>query len=79
MSVSLVGRLIVEVRPMSREEVEAEGWDDHSTAAMVLLLDDGTILYPSRDEEGNGPGALFGVEANGGAFGLFSGMVQLWL
>lgn len=25
----------------------------------VIVLDDGTEIYASRDEEGNGPGALF--------------------
>jgi hypothetical protein len=26
---------------------------------IVLELDDGTSIFPSRDDEGNGPGALF--------------------
>jgi len=26
----------------------------------ALVLENGTVLYPSRDEEGNGPGAMFG-------------------
>ena len=60
--VTLVGRRIVEVRAMSTRELEAEGWPPDETVP-VLVLDDGTILFPSRDEEGNGPGALFGATA----------------
>jgi hypothetical protein len=60
--VALVGRRIVEVRAMSTRELEAEGWPADETAP-VLVLDNGAILFPSRDEEGNGPGALFGATA----------------
>jgi hypothetical protein len=58
----LVGRTIKQVRKMTAKELEAEGWEgDH---ALVIELDNGTLVYPSRDDEGNGPGALFG-SANG--------------
>jgi len=58
MSSELIGKKIVEVRPMTEEELESEGWDGgHGT---VLVLDDGTLLYPSQDEEGNGTGVMFG-------------------
>jgi hypothetical protein len=60
--VALVGRRIVEVRAMSAHELEAEGWPPDETVP-ALVLDNGAILYPSRDEEGNGPGALFGATA----------------
>jgi hypothetical protein len=46
---------------MTEEELAAEDW--MATAGyvpVVLELDDGGLLYPSRDPEGNGPGALFG-------------------
>jgi hypothetical protein len=59
---ALVGRRIVEVRAMSMRELEAEGWPPDETVP-VLVLDNGAILFPSRDEEGNGPGALFGATA----------------
>lgn len=51
------GKTIVDIRWMSEDEVREMGW---SCGAVVLVLDDGTLLLPSRDDEGNGPGALFG-------------------
>jgi hypothetical protein len=69
---TIVGRRIVEVRPMTRPEARREGWEPDQARspgeATVLVLDDGTILYPSRDDEGNGPGALFGADREGGLF-----------
>jgi len=35
---------------------------------VVIQLDDGTLLFPSRDEEGNGPGCMF-VQTPAGASG----------
>jgi len=59
--VDVVGRKIVAVRAMTDDEWENEGWDkDRFNPGCVLVLDDGTCLYPSRDTEGNGPGAIFG-------------------
>lgn len=58
----VVGKKIVEIRAMTKAEIEAEGWDKGTTA---LVLDDGTVIYPSQDDEGNGCGALFGVEKDG--------------
>lgn len=52
-----VGRTITKVRWMTKEEMDKQGW--YSRAA-VLELDNGDYLYASQDEEGNGPGALFG-------------------
>ena len=65
----LIGKKIVRVRPMTNRELEREGW----TLTMhgrppVLVLDDGTTIYPSQDEEGNHYGALVGVDARGGSF-----------
>ena len=65
--IALAGCRIVEVRAMSARELAAEGWDGDETVP-VLVLDNGTILFPSRDEEGNGPGALFGSTAQGKGF-----------
>ena len=45
---------------MTKKELDAEGWEGHDAPA-VLILSDGSKLYPSRDSEGNGPGALFGI------------------
>ena len=54
------------IRPMRPEEKKAEGWDEsHHETTMVIELEDGTKLYPSRDEEGNGPGVLFCTTPDG--------------
>ncbi len=62
---ALVGCRIVAVRAMSARELAAEGWDANETVP-ALVLDNGAILYPSRDDEGNGPGVLFGTSSRGG-------------
>jgi hypothetical protein len=67
MKSNLIGRKIFDVKPMGKAELEAEGWDDTGTA-VVIVLDDGTKLYASRDDEGNGAGALFGTDKKGKAF-----------
>lgn len=58
----LVGRRITEVRYLSNEESQALGWYGRS---VVLMLDNGALFFPSADDEGNGPGALFGQGADG--------------
>ena len=62
MEAELVGKKIVKVRQMIKIEMEQECWQGKN---MCLELDDGTIIYPSQDEEGNGPGALFGCDKKG--------------
>lgn len=52
----LVGRKIVDVKYMSKQDMDTLGWDDR---AVLLVLDDGNVIWPSRDDEGNGAGALF--------------------
>lgn len=51
----LVNKRIVQVRYMTDEEQRAFSW---SNKAVVLQLDDGTLLFPSMDDEGNNAGAL---------------------
>ena len=53
----IIGRKIVALRNMTKAELEREGWDGLATC---IELDDGSVLYPSQVEEGNGPGCLFG-------------------
>lgn len=63
------GAKIVEVRPMTRKELKAEGWEiGRHGAPAVVVLDNGAKLYASQDSEGNGPGALFVGDSNGGTF-----------
>jgi hypothetical protein len=57
---NLIGRKIVDIITLSKEDIEAEGWENSPYPCLGILLDDGNIIYPSQDEEGNGPGALFG-------------------
>lgn len=52
----LLNRKIVDVRYLTNEEMENLGWDEK---AIVMILDDGNMIYPSSDDEGNSAGALF--------------------
>lgn len=65
MTANVEGRTIAKVRPMTKDELDANGWDDRWDGVVVLELDDGTRLFPSRDPEGNGPGAMFGSDDEG--------------
>lgn len=58
----LLMKKIVRVRYMTHEEANEMGWTERP---VVITLSDGTMIYPSRDDEGNGGGALFTTnEAN---------------
>jgi hypothetical protein len=52
----LKGRTIVAARYMSKQEAEDMYWDSRP---LVIHLDNGTLLFMSRDDEGNDGGALF--------------------
>ena len=52
----LLDKTIVEVRYMTDEEQTSMHWD---SKPIILILNDGTAIYPSRDDEGNDAGALF--------------------
>jgi hypothetical protein len=52
----LIGKTVMAVRYLSPEEMEGFGWD---ASAVVIEFTDGSWVCPSRDDEGNGPGALF--------------------
>lgn len=53
---ALVGRRIVSVGYLDQSSCKEMMWD---RSCIVLVLDSGTRLFPSADDEGNGPGALF--------------------
>jgi hypothetical protein len=55
------GKTIKDVRPMTDAEMDREGWAGDRPTAIELL--DGTVLYPSEDPEGNGPGVFFGYDS----------------
>jgi hypothetical protein len=52
----LLGRRIVGVRYMTIPEMQQYFWQ---TRALVLELDDGTLVFPAADNEGNDAGVLF--------------------
>jgi hypothetical protein len=58
----IIGRKIVACRHMTQQELLEEGWEAGRSMPILLVLDDGMKVYPSRDEEGNGPGAIFGIK-----------------
>lgn len=53
---ALLGRKIVAVRYLNDEELTMLDWD---RASIVLVLDNGTSIWPSSDDEGNHAGAMF--------------------
>ena len=65
----VVGQKIKSLRPMNQQELEAEGWTERGVPIFVIELENGLKFYPSRDTEGNGGGALFGM-FEGKAFGF---------
>jgi hypothetical protein len=52
----LKGRKIVRARYLTNKEAETLGWDYR---CVVIELDNGLMIYPSMDDEGNNAGALF--------------------
>lgn len=53
---AIIGRTVIDVRAMYPEEMELFDW--YGQPGCVLILDDGGLVIPMRDEEGNGAGAL---------------------
>jgi hypothetical protein len=56
----LIGKKVAEVRLMTEIEKKNQNIEDWGNVK-VLIFDDGTFVYASVDEEGNGPGRLFGT------------------
>ena len=52
----LIGRTVVDVRAMYPEEMELFMW--HGEPGSVLVLNDGGLVIPMSDSEGNSPGHL---------------------
>jgi hypothetical protein len=67
MKTIVIGQAVKEIRPMTEAEAEAEGWEFNRRhgAPTVIVLANGTLIYASRDDEGNGPGQLFGRDPKG--------------
>ena len=59
MNDTLEGKTIENVRRMTDEELADRHWSvGRGRNPPVLELDDGSILYPAKDTEANGPGEL---------------------
>ena len=58
----LLNKKIVKVRYMLPQEQEATGF---YRKALIMVLDDDTIIFPSADDEGNDAGAIFGLTKDG--------------
>lgn len=56
---------IKQIRKMTKKELKEQGWEHTMSNVTVLILKDGTQIFPSQDEEGNGPGELFGTLPDG--------------
>ena len=52
----LVGKKIVHVRYLNKKEMDDLGWDQ---TPLVMFFNDGSYMFPSRDDEGNDGGSLF--------------------
>lgn len=60
---------VSEVRQMTDAELKHEGWNHyHGKTPTIIVFEDGTKIYPSKDPEGNGPGALFGIDSDDQTF-----------
>tara|TARA_R100000700_G_C3170699_1_gene145307 strand:- start:1678 stop:2199 length:522 start_codon:yes stop_codon:yes gene_type:complete len=73
---TLLGRKISSIKYMSTEEAVDFGWYKRP---MVIVLDDGTEIYPQMDEEGNDGGALALYNADKEGQSMFSVMPTLTL
>lgn len=62
--------MLVDIRPMTDEEMAQEGWSRLDKPPAVLEFADGTIVFASQDTEGNGPGILSGQAQDGTEFAI---------
>ena len=56
----ILGATVEAIRDMTNVEMWAEGWCNTLEPPVALELSSGVVIYPSRDAEGNGGGALVG-------------------
>lgn len=71
---ALIGLKLVSIRPMTAKEKDSQGWEGN-TATSVLVFEDGSLIYPSSDDEGNGAGTLYGQNKKGDFFYVYSDKV----
>lgn len=57
-----VGLTVTAVRMMTKDELEAEGWENYYGGFPVaIVFNDGSKVYASSDPEGNNAGCMFGM------------------
>jgi len=63
----MIGATVSKIRLMTNKELKAEGWEGTPVYHIptVIEFNNGTRIYASCDDEGNGPGALFGINKAG--------------
>lgn len=65
----LVGRKIIQIRRMTKDEMDNFGWYSNP---VIIRLDNGASLIPMRDDEGNDGGAMELIDWEGNAKTLFT-------
>ena len=60
----LIGRTIVKVFEFNHEEYKNMDWYPGSHPAIVIQLDDGTVVVPAQDPELNDSGYLYIINEN---------------
>lgn len=67
----IVGQRVTEIREMTDAELAGEGWEvGFHGRPVALVLENGTVIYPSSDVEGNDGGALFATLPDGTPIGI---------
>lgn len=55
----MLGKTVARVRYLTKEEAAQIGWD---CRPLCIQFDDGSIIFPSSDDEGNSAGTMFGQD-----------------
>jgi hypothetical protein len=59
---SPIGKKLAKIRPMTKAELDDQCWPDKSwSKPLAMEFEDGTVVFATRDEEANGPGAFLGM------------------
>lgn len=62
----LIGRTITKVMYMNDTWAEQLGFDEYMGRPLMMQLDNGTVIIPMRDDEGNDGGAVQYLTKDGG-------------
>lgn len=65
----LVGRKIIQIRRMTKDEMDNFGWYSNP---IIIRLDNGAAIIPMRDDEGNDGGAMEFIDWEGNSKTLFT-------